>query len=409
LELLHDSPTATYREELTDAQQASLRAACFVAAALLFAFSLLDRHYAPEAWLYLLVVRAAAAAALCICALLASRIPPMVTAWVAVALTAGTIEAALLRIGPGTPYLFSVMLVQAGVTVLLPVLPLQALWLNLETLLITVLPLIPQLHSGMVPAASFLAAMAFICVGGAVIQDRVRRREHQARAEFARHFGLLNLGTLAGGLAHELSNPLNSMAVLVELLSKEPAHAEGRLTMLRGQIERMKNILEAMRNGARLTGGEQRLVDLTREADLAFTLLESKLRLASLVRAYAEVPMVMAQPTLLGQVLVNLLTNAADAVAGQSEARIALRVRKQADEAWVEVEDNGPGIPDELLEKIFQPFFSTKGEQGNGLGLWISSEIARMHGGSLTVHRGRAGGALFRLSLPFPKAPVSAR
>ena len=79
-------------------------------------------------------------------------------------------------------------------------------------------------------------------------------------------------------------------------------------------------------------------------------------------------------------------------------------MRKSANEAWIEIEDNGPGIPDALLEKIFQPFFSTKGEQGNGLGLWISSEIARMHGGSLTVHRGGAGGALFRFALPLPKA-----
>jgi len=59
-------------------------------------------------------------------------------------------------------------------------------------------------------------------------------------------------------------------------------------------------------------------------------------------------------------------------------------------------------VPDELQEKIFEPFFSTKGEGGNGLGLWISSEIARLHGGSLTVQRGGAGGALFRFSLPIP-------
>jgi C4-dicarboxylate-specific signal transduction histidine kinase len=217
----------------------------------------------------------------------------------------------------------------------------------------------------------------------------------------------LNLGTLAGGLAHELANPLNAMALQVEMLDRDPGPPQARLSMLRRQIERMKNILEAMRSGARLSGGEQRPVDLTHEADLAFTLLETRLRgRASLVRAYADVPKVMAQPTLLGQVLVNLLTNAADAVANVSDPRIALRVRKQGAEALIEVEDNGPGIPDENLEKIFEPFFSTKGEEGNGLGLWISSEIARLHGGALTAQRGGAGGALFRLSLPIPKEPL---
>jgi signal transduction histidine kinase len=405
LELRRDSPTPTYRDELTFAQQVAMRYACFIAAALLVAFSLLDRHYSPSSFLYLLGVRVAAAVLLCGCALLSRRLPAMVLAAAAVAITAGTIEIAMLRVGTSSPYLFAQMLVQAGITVLLPLLPAQALWLNLETLVITVVPLIEELKTGMLPATSLHAAMVLVCVGGAVIQDRLRRREHQARAEFARHFGLLNLGTLAGGLAHELSNPLTAMSVQIEMLEKDPSLVQGRLAMLRRQTERMKNILEAMRNGARLTGGDQQLVDLTREADLAFTLLESKIRnQASLVRAYADVPRVMAQPTLLGQVLVNLLTNALDAVSGLPEARIALRVRKNENEAWVEVEDNGPGIPDELLEKIFQPFFSTKGEQGNGLGLWISSEIARVHGGSLTVHRGGAGGALFRFALPIPKA-----
>ncbi|HEX4385082.1 MAG TPA: HAMP domain-containing sensor histidine kinase [Myxococcales bacterium] len=403
MEQRRDSPTPTYAKELAAAQQSSIRVGCLVAASLLVAFFLLDKHYAPQLWVPLLGVRATAAVLLGICSLVALRTPPMALATIAVAITAGTIEVCILRIGPGTPYLYAMMLVQAGLTVLLPLRPVQALWLNSVTLAITVLPLISQLQPGMIPATSFLAAMAFVCVCGALIQDRLRRREHQARAEFARHFGLVNLGALAGGLAHELGNPLSSMGLQIEMLEKDPGLVQSRIAMLRRQTERMKNILEAMRNGAKIGSGEQRLVDLTREADLAFTLLESKLRgRASLVRAYADVPPVMAQPTLLGQVLVNLLTNAADAVAGRPESRIALRVRKQGDEAWIEVEDDGPGIPEENAAKIFEPFFSTKGDQGNGLGLWISSEIARMHGGSLTLHKGVAGGALFRLTLPIP-------
>jgi signal transduction histidine kinase len=404
MELRRDSPTPAYAEELAAAQQSSIRVGCWVAASLLVIFSLLDRHYAPQLWIPLLVLRASAGVLLTIASFLAPRIRPMLLAPVAVGVTAGVIEICILRIGPeATPYLYAMMLVQAGLTVLLPLRSQQAFWLNLEVVAITVLPILPQLHSGMIPATSFLASMAFVCVCGATIQDRLRRREHQARAEFARHFGLVNLGALAGGLAHELSNPLSSMGLQLEMLEKDPGLVQGRIAMLRRQTERMKNILEAMRNGAKIDSGERRLVELTREADLAFTLLEPKLRgRTSLVRAYADVPPVMAQPTLLGQVLVNLLTNAADAVEGRPESRIALRVRKQGDEAWIEVEDDGPGIPEEHVEKIFEPFFSTKGDQGNGLGLWISSEIARMHGGSLTVHKGVAGGALFRLTLPIP-------
>ncbi|TMA23458.1 MAG: hypothetical protein E6J88_12725, partial [Deltaproteobacteria bacterium] len=131
------------------------------------------------------------------------------------------------------------------------------------------------------------------------------------------------------------------------------------------------------------------------------TLMEGRLRnRAALVRAYADLPPIFCQPTLLGQVLVNLLSNAADAVAGRSNPRIALRVRREDGLALIEVEDNGPGVPEELSTRIFEPFFSTKGDAGNGLGLWISSEIARVHGGTLSVHRGTSGGALFRLALP---------
>jgi two-component system NtrC family sensor kinase len=185
------------------------------------------------------------------------------------------------------------------------------------------------------------------------------------------------------------------------MLAKDPDGVPARIEKLRGSLDRMRNILEAMRNGARLSGGERRPIDLAHEADLAFTLMEGRLRgRAALVRAYAEVPPVSCQPTLLGQVMVNLLANAGDAVAGRPHPRIALRVRREDALALVEVEDNGPGVPEDLRERIFEPFFSTKGDSGNGLGLWISSQIARAHGGTLSVHQGGAGGALFRLALP---------
>ena len=402
VEIRRDTPMPGYDEELIPSQRVAIRTTCLLAALLLILFALLDRAIAPQAWLPLLAVRALVAALLLLCAKLAARLPPLLSSAMAVGLIAATIEIALIATGGAeSPYLFAMMIVQAGVSMLVPLLPLQALLLNLETLAIALLPLSPHFGMRMIVAASYLACMAVVSVAGAALEDRLRRREHLARAEFARHFGLLNLGTLAGGLAHELSNPLNALFLQVEMLARAPDSVEKRVEKLRASLERMRNILEAMRNGARLSGGERRLVDLGREADLAFTLMEGRLRTqVSLVRAYAELPPVYCQPTLFGQVLVNLLANAADAVKDRSNPRIALRVRREGNEALIEVEDNGPGVADELADKIFEPFFTTKGDSGNGLGLWISSEIARMHGGSLTVHRGSLGGALFRLSLP---------
>jgi signal transduction histidine kinase len=406
MELRHDSPLPSYREELIPSQYAAIRMACLLSAGLLVTFSLLDRLVASD-WLSLLVVRLAGSVLLLVCAQAAGRArgSPLLLCMTAVALIAGTVEAALLKSGgAASPYLYSIMIVQAGISILIPLGYLQVLVLNLETLAIALLPLLPPPPSQRMTfllATSYLACMAVVSIAGAAVQDRLRRREHQARAEFARHFGLLNLGTLAGGLAHELSNPLNALGMQVEMLGKDPDGAPKRIEKLRGSLDRMRNILEAMRNGARLSGGERRPIDLAHEVDLAFTLMEGRLRTrAALVRAYAEVPPVFCQPTLLGQVLVNLLANAADAVAGRPRPRIALRVRREGALALVEVEDNGPGVPEELRERIFEPFFTTKGDSGNGLGLWISSQIASVQGGSLSVHQGSAGGALFRLALP---------
>jgi signal transduction histidine kinase len=403
------TPMLSYQQELAASQLHAIRSACLLAAPILLVFAVLDRALAPADWVPLLAIRAVAALLLLGCAHAAQRqdASPLTLVAAATALIAGTLDAALIRTGgAGSPYLFSMMILQAGVSMLVPLQTRQAALLNVEILVIALgpialRPLPPEHYMTLAIATSYLGTVAVVSVVGATVQERLRRREHQARAEFARHFGLLHLGTLAGGLAHELSNPLNAIFLQVEMLSKDPAGFAKRLEKLRGNLERMRNILEAMRNGARLSGGERRSIDLGREADLAFTLMESKLRnKASLVRAYAELPPVYCQPTLVGQVLVNLLSNAADAVAGRPHSRIALRVRREGMMAVVEVEDTGPGVPEELREQIFQPFFSTKGDAGNGLGLWISSEIARVHGGTLSAHRGSWGGALFRLTLP---------
>jgi len=163
----------------------------------------------------------------------------------------------------------------------------------------------------------------------------------------------------------------------------------------------MRSILEAMRRGARFSDGDQRDVDLLLEIEEALVLLQGRLKhQVELVRDYGEVPPVRCQPTLLGQVLVNLVVNAADALRDRPGARLCLRTRRLDGHALIEVQDNGPGVPADLRARIFEPFFTTKGEGGNGLGLWISAEIARLHGGELTLTEAPGGGSIFRLSLP---------
>ena len=399
-----------YETELASNQRAALRTAALLAAPILLAFTLLDSATTPDYWLLLLGIRLVAASALVVIARLVLRVQsavPLVA--VALVVICGTIEAGILTTGGArSPYLTSSIAVLAGLGILIPLTARQSVVLQLLVVCITVVPLLFGLqHEDRMPlfiSVSYLVAVGVVAAVGAGVQDKLRRREHRARIEVARQIGLVNLGTLAGGLAHELSTPLTWVAVELESLELDPLAASVRDKVLaaRAGTSRMREVLFAMRQGARMAGGEQREVMLPHEVDLALTLVAQRMRTCGVTaqREYApDVPLVSCQPTLLGQVLVNLMINALDAMAGQPDGKLTLRVRRVNGAALVEVEDTGPGIPEGLRNRIFEPFFSTKGEKGNGLGLWISSEIVRGHGGELSAHAG-ARGALFRLALP---------
>ncbi|HTO99702.1 MAG TPA: ATP-binding protein [Myxococcales bacterium] len=404
-----------YETELVANQRTALRTAALLAAPILLVFSLLDRATAPERWIPLLCVRIAAALALALVARLTVRSDRSVrlTA-LAVAVICAAIEAGVFATGGArSPYLTSNIAVLAGVGILVPLTARQSIAVQLVGLGVTLLPLLLFLHPGdtlpLLTSASYLFTVSIVAVAGAHLQDVLRRREHRARVEVARQIGLINLGTLAGGLAHELSTPLTCVAVELESLEHDPLPAPTRekVAAARAAAARMREVLIAMRQGARFASSELREVMLPQEVDLAATLVSQRMRAlgVTLEREYAaNVPMVSCQPTLLCQVLVNLMLNALDAMTGQAGARLTVRVRSDSRRALVEVEDTGPGIPEPLRERIFEPFFSTKGEKGNGLGLWISAEIARLHGGELVAMDGLKG-ALFRLSLPAEAPP----
>jgi signal transduction histidine kinase len=141
-------------------------------------------------------------------------------------------------------------------------------------------------------------------------------------------------------------------------------------------------------------------VDLRSVVDSTLTLASTKTKARAAVEVDLpdELPMVQGSADELGQVLLNLVMNAADAVPAEG-GRIGIRARVAASGVSLEVADNGPGIPEELRPKLFHPFFTTK-KQGTGLGLAISKRIAHDHGGTLDF-RSRAGeGTTFVLTLP---------
>ena len=131
---------------------------------------------------------------------------------------------------------------------------------------------------------------------------------------------------------------------------------------------------------------------------------------AEVVKEYGHVPAVRCIPSQLNQVFMNLLVNAAHAIEGHG--RIVLRTGATDDAVWVEVEDTGSGIKPEHLDRVFDPFFTTKPVgQGTGLGLALSYQIVKKHGGRIEVRSELGKGSVFRVSVPRDEGhgePVSA-
>ena len=228
---------------------------------------------------------------------------------------------------------------------------------------------------------------------------------------------LASLGTLAAGVAHELNNPLtfvlaNSQWALERLSAGDvtACQLDEVVRALGDAVQgarRMRVIVSDLRSAARDETVIDTLmpVDLRRVVSFAVQLTGEEIRRrAQLVVEADDVPPVLGSETRLGQVLVNLLVNAAHAMPGGDPARNVVRVRlrrEAGDQLSLAVSDNGCGISAAARAHIFEPFFTTKpiGE-GTGLGLWVCHGIVASHGGQIHVESAPGEGTTFRVLLP---------
>ena len=226
---------------------------------------------------------------------------------------------------------------------------------------------------------------------------------------------LAAVGQLISGVAHELNNPLTSIAGLSEFLleQKAPGPADrGHLKVIREQAERAGRIVRNLLTFARKGPAEQTRVELNDVIQRTLLLMSYDLRLKDIAiesNLAGTLPDVLGDRHALQQVVLNLLTNAAQAVASNEPGRPrTIRVSTWFDDQLhLRVADSGPGIPDDVFAQLFTPFFTTKDPgKGTGLGLSISYSIIEAHGGRITVERPTAGGAAFRIDLP--PAPLDA-
>ena len=227
---------------------------------------------------------------------------------------------------------------------------------------------------------------------------------------------LAAVGQLVSGVAHELNNPLTSIAGLSEFLLEQKELGKkdrGHLQVIQEQAERAGRIVRNLLTFARKGAAERVPVDLNDviRRTLSLTSYDLKLKDIQVERELSgAVPDVVGDRHGLQQVVLNLVTNAAHAVAENPRER----PREITVSTWFDgqvhlrVADSGPGIPDEIAQSVFTPFFTTKEPgKGTGLGLSITYSIVESHGGQITLEpRGPRGGAAFRVDLP--PAPADA-
>ena len=217
---------------------------------------------------------------------------------------------------------------------------------------------------------------------------------------------LASIGELAAGVAHEINNPLFAILGLVEflLIETEPGtKAHERLTLIQGTAYEIKEIVRALLDFARERADERTVVCLDYIAAQTVELMRktSAAKQVDIVERFPDLSTpVEASASQLKQIFVNLISNAKHALK-DGGGTITVEVGRDADSAWAEVRDTGPGLSPEVAARVFEPFFTTRRDiGGTGLGLSVSLGIAQAHGGSLVVDSAPGEGATFRLRLP---------
>ncbi|EJW11494.1 Signal transduction histidine kinase HoxJ (hydrogenase regulation) [Rhodovulum sp. PH10] len=268
--------------------------------------------------------------------------------------------------------------------------------------------------------------------------DRAHRDLQQAQRTLVEQEKMASIGRLVAGVAHELNNPISFVYGNIHALDRyrrsleaylAEVHAGGapddlaRLRrdlkidplladlgpLIEGTLEGAVRISDIVRNLRRLSfgnPGERRPIDLEAVIRTAAQWAQraknsrAALTIDASTRARAK-----GDEGQIHQVVVNLVDNALDAVAGVSRPAVAVSLTAEGDDVLITVADNGPGIAPAITDKIFEPFFTTKPVgQGTGLGLWISYAIAAEHGGSLAHVARPGGGACLVLRLPADRA-----
>jgi two-component system NtrC family sensor kinase len=264
--------------------------------------------------------------------------------------------------------------------------------------------------------------------------EKINLEIRETQQKLVQSAKLLSLGQLVAGIAHELNNPIGfiysnmkhlkdySIKILqmAEIAEKNPQKMEEfkkqiDLDFIKEDMQKLissceegarrtREIVVGLRNFSRLDEGKFQTFNLNESLDICLNFISGEIKnRISVVKNYSKLPLFYGQPTQIHQVFINILMNAAQAIKLNGNIWISTALQKQADKDWftICIKDDGQGISSENLDKVFDPFFSTKEVgKGTGLGLSISYGIIQNHKGEIKVQSTMGVGTEFTIWLP---------
>jgi two-component system, NtrC family, sensor kinase len=219
---------------------------------------------------------------------------------------------------------------------------------------------------------------------------------------------LASMGTLTAGVAHELGNPLNNISMTAQTYLEIFDHLSdkdkvGYMQTVLDESERIRRIVQDLLDFSRTKERDFAISDINNTLTSSLKLVQNMLNVSGIktsLELRKDLPPVYMDENKIREVFVNLLSNAIHATSSGDKIFLRSELAPSGDRIVLEVEDTGKGIPADLVEHIFDPFFSTKGTEGTGLGLSISYGIIKKHKGTIKVRSKAGTGTVFTIELP---------
>jgi len=249
-------------------------------------------------------------------------------------------------------------------------------------------------------------------------RKKIEEEREKARAELIQLAKMATIGTLASGIVHEFNNLLQVMRGHIEFAkkTKKQKDIEQALDILIDTSDRAEKIVRNLLNFSRRGVSEKELYDITKVVESVLALTENQLKRYNIriIRQYKNTPAVAVNKTEMQQVFLDMIVNARDAMLPKG-GKLKVSVKRAKKNVEISFSDTGIGIEKEKLNRLFEPFYTTKGfragsaTSGTGLGLYVSYGIIRRHKGSIEVRSQVGRGSTFTVRLPLGEARLDER